>query len=279
MTGALILGGLLSAAFFSFVGGVQPVMENSHTIVTENAQPQQTLIICNAYTSDGALDVINARSQQKLTELKPLAYKSCSAFTAPLQEGDQMEFEVGKRNVGTFLAKGLPDTDSSLLLVPYKKHGDNTKASFASHKFSDLHSSQIVVVDTFAGSTEGKVKIMDANGPTQQESGSPQETATALRAEDLRFNSVVAVNAGRYQVMLNDGSGNRVSQNSLQVEQGKANYVVMRVGGDGRNGNTTQIGFPQELVVYPPANSGTLAARLHLVALLGCLSLGSVFAM
>merc|ERR1719161_627561 len=93
----------------------------------------------------------------------------------------------------------------------------STAVSFESHVFANLLNAQIAVIDTYKGAEKASLKIQDAS------------TSKTAREEDLRYDSVVAVNPGDYEVTLVGSEGKRINKASL-IALNRESYVVMRVG-------------------------------------------------
>merc|ERR1740121_2665630 len=75
------------------------------------------------------------------------------------------------------------------------------------------------------------------------------------RKEELRYDSVVAVNPGIYHVALTEG-GETKAQNEL-VALNRQSYVVLRTGVEAERGPS----YPQELVVYPRSDPSVLHSK------------------
>eukprot|EP00928_Gymnodinium_smaydae_P049119 TRINITY_DN3292_c0_g1_i4.p1 TRINITY_DN3292_c0_g1~~TRINITY_DN3292_c0_g1_i4.p1 ORF type:complete len:1053 (+),score=206.63 TRINITY_DN3292_c0_g1_i4:33-3191(+) len=192
------------------------------------------LRVCNAYPYNVALDVY--KGPMKLTIDKPLAYKACTDFGAELQTGDKLDFKMGDASAGTFAVSDLPESDAVLLLVIHRHDVVTTAVAFESHIFANLLNAQVAVIDTYKGSAKSEARITDAAGAV--------DAHHARRSEELRYNSVVALNPGSYEVLLQDGSKNVSSQ---LVAKNRESYVVLRVGVEAKEGPS----YPEELVVYP----------------------------
>mmetsp|Transcript_57969 Transcript_57969/g.172431 ORF Transcript_57969/g.172431 Transcript_57969/m.172431 type:complete len:259 (+) Transcript_57969:71-847(+) len=217
--------------------------------------PNRRIIICNAYASNEPLDIVNTRSQLRLTNDAPLSYKSCQEFSTLLEEGDRLEFKVGNVSIGIFRATGIPKGKVSLLLVPHRRESSSLTAAFESHAFAETETPQIAVVDAYRGKEVGRIKIMD----DETLSTDKQEQ----RQEELRFNSVVALGTGNYQVLLETDEIQDVTKVPLRVTMEQANYVVLRTGLQSAANTTAGVAFPQELVVYgEPQRSLAAAVRL-----------------
>lgn len=221
------------------------------------------LRVCNAYPYSAALDVFLGKSE-KLTEDQPLAYKGCRDFKTQLKSGDKIEFRIGDANAGTFSVSDLPSNDAVLFLAIYRHDTLSTAVSFESHVFANLLNAQIAVIDTYQGSKGkgGSLKIEDFQG-------------TSSRSEELRYDSVVAVNPGHYEAILADGNGAVQSKQEL-VTLNRESYVVLRVGVEAQEGES----FPQEIMVFPQSDASLLGSAFRAsdgkMALMASLMLGSV---
>jgi len=222
------------------------------------------LRICNAYPYAAAMDVYRGKSA-KLTGEKPMPYKTCRDFLAPLKAGDKLEFKVGDANAGTFSVSDLPNNDAVLFLVIHRHDTLSTAVSFESHVFANLLNAQVAIIDAYKGAAQVQPRIMDAKNVKQS------------RTEELRFNSVVAVNPGIYQVELIGKDGNAKAKHEL-VALNRESYVVLRTGVEAQQGES----YPQELVIFPNSDPATLksgasavgpaAALLALAAVAAALS-------
>lgn len=199
------------------------------------------LRVCNAYPSASALDVYRGKGE-RLTKDGPMAFKSCEDFLAPLIPGDKLEFKVGDANAGTFAVSDLPNNDAVLLLVIHRHDSLSTAVSFESHVFANLLNAQVAIIDTYKGAARASTRIEDAEGSSKKS-----------RSEDLRFNSVVAVNPGKYEVKLADQNGATKAASEL-VALNRECYVVIRTGVEAQQGSS----FGQELMVYPHSDARLL---------------------
>lgn len=192
---------------------------------------QHQLVVCNAYASEKPLDIVRARTKESITGGSPLAYKQCRDYSLPLEDGEQLDFEAGGIALGTFYTTGLPRSSSSLLLIPNKRNPDSPRMSFQSHAFAEAQSPQIAIIDVFRGkdTQETTVKIMDDVASNKEK----------LTQEELSFNTVVAINPGKYQVSLSTSASRSLAINTA----GANKYVIMRLGSEGK--------YPEELVVFP----------------------------
>jgi len=203
------------------------------------------LRVCNAYPYAAALDVFRGRSE-RLTGDAPMPYKSCRDFVAPLKTGDKLEFKVGDANAGSFSVSELPNNDAVLLLVVHRHDTLSTAVSFESHVFANLLNSQIAVIDTYKGSAKAMPRILDS-----KKAGG--KAPASSRSEELRYDSVVAVNPGVYEVDLADATGSVKAKSEL-VALNRESYVVLRTGVESQQGQS----FPEELVIYPQSDMSAL---------------------
>jgi hypothetical protein len=220
------------------------------------------LRVCNAYPYAASLDVF--RAKDKLTD-SAMPYKACRDFMAPLQSGDKLEFKVGDASAGTFSVSDLPNNDAVLLLVIHRHDQLSTAVSFESHVFANLLNAQVAVIDTYKGAAQAFPRIKDAKAGAKQEA----------RSEELRYNSVVAVNPGLYEVDL-EGSDGKVKAKTELVALNHESYIILRTGVESKTGPA----YPQELVVYPNSDPSSFKSGAASVSILGALSLAlvSVFA-
>lgn len=230
----------------------------------------QRLRVCNAYPYFSALDVLVGT---KSLGGPALPYKSCQEFNHAFRVNDRINFQVEGSTVGTFTITGLPENDAVLLMVIHRHDSDSTAVSFQSHVFSNQRAAQIAILDTYKGVAKSELRIKDAL---------PKH---GNRSELLRYDSVVAVDPGDYDVILQGDKGvnhtkSVLSLATLQAKPGES-YIVIRCGVEARVGEV----YPQALMVYPPgppesafqAESGArgfaqlpLAALAVLAILLGC---------
>jgi len=201
------------------------------------------LRVCNAYPYAASLDVFRGKGE-KLTD-SPMAYKKCHDFLSQLKAGDKLEFKVGDASAGTFSVSDLPNNDAVLLLVIHRHDQLSTAVSFESHVFANLLNAQVAVIDTYKGAAKAFPRIMDQK----------QSVKEQARSEELRYNSVVAVNPGVYAVELEGADGKIASKTEL-VALNRESYVILRTGVDSKSGPK----YPQELVVYPNSDPAILRA-------------------
>jgi len=235
MVGALFLHALAAASASKVqgvlrAGGFVRALEFKHR-----------LRVCNAYPYAAALDVFRGKNE-RMTDDGPMPYKQCKDFLSPLKAGDKLEFKVGEASAGVFSVSDLPNNDAVLMLVIHRHDTLSTAVSFESHVFANLLNAQVAIIDTYKGSAKGMPRIMDAEGQSK-----------ASRSEELRYDSVVAVNPGVYQVVLAGKDGETKAKSEL-VALNRESYVVMRTGVEAQQGPS----YPQELVVYPHSDIGAL---------------------
>jgi len=216
------------------------------------------LRVCNAYPYEEAMDIYrsvashdnlpegyaprNAHPMIKLTVDGPMDYKTCRDFLTPMKAGDKFKFMVGNANAGTFAISDLPNNDAVLFLVIYRHDRLSTAVSFESHVFANLLNAQVAVIDTYKGNVKATPEIRDA--PAK---------GLSTRTEKLKFNSVVAVNPGIYQVSL-IGKNGTVAANGTLVALNRQSYVILRSGVEPEHGPE----YPPALVVYPESDPNVL---------------------
>lgn len=214
------------------------------------------LRVCNAYPYAAALSIYRGKAEQ-LTSDAPMPYKSCRDFKAPLTAGDKLEFKVGDASAGTFSVSDLPNNDAVLLLIIHRHDTLSTAVAFESHIFASVDNAQVAVIDTYKGSARGMPKIMDAamklgSQPQAKQAGAASKP-NVPRSEELRYDSVVAVNPGVYEVVLDDADGQEKARNQL-VALKHESYVVLRTGVESQQGPS----YPQELVIFPNPDAAVL---------------------
>jgi len=218
------------------------VGQRSHGFI-RGLEFKHRLRVCNAYPYAAALDVFRGRNE-KLTGDSPMPYKSCRDFVSPLKTGDKLEFKVGDANAGSFAVSDLPNNDAVMLLVVHRHDTLSTAVSFESHVFANLLNSQIAVIDTYKGAAKAMPRILDSKKAGLK---------APARSEELRYDSVVAVNPGVYEVDLADAAG-AVKGKSELVALNHESYVVLRTGVESQHGES----FPEELVIYPQSDMSAL---------------------
>merc|ERR1719327_818621 len=93
-----------------------------------------------------------------------------------------------------------------------------------------------------------------------------QKDAKNPRSEELRYQSIVAVNPGVYEVEL-DGADGKPKSKAQLVALNRESYVVLRVGVEAKNGHS----YPQELVIFPKSDPSTLQSGAASKGLLAAL--------
>lgn len=250
-----ILGLLsISDAIATDQTGTQLRRKQAGASFISSLQFTQVLRVCNAYPFEHALDVYVGKN--KITQ-EALPYKKCVEFHPSggeaLKAGDKIDFKAGdSTSAGTFTVAELPSNDATLVLIIYRHDAISTGVSFESHVFANLLNAQVAVIDTYRGPAKATPRIQD-----MQKKRDPKQPP--LRSEELRFDSVMAVNPGLYEVSLEDPKEKTIAMHSL-VASKRESYVVVRVGLDSTVGKS----YPQEIMVYPESDpkefSGAFAA-------------------
>jgi len=255
---------LVPAAAFTAVHSAGSAGHVSHTSLRKDAGAKGfvralafefKLRICNAYPAEDKLAVSKGKDDLVKGE-EALAYQSCVDLKPDLKAGDKLDFKLGGSEAGTFTITDLPQNDATLLLVVHRHDVQSSTVSFESHVFANLQNSQIAVIDAYTGTSKSVVKIQD-----HQE----KESKSLPRQEELRYDSVVAVNPGDYECVLYDAAGKEKSKARL-VALGKESYIVLRTGVE-----DTSKPYEQSLVVYPKSddpNKGSAPAPFMKTALL-----------
>jgi hypothetical protein len=189
------------------------------------------LRICNAYPSEQKLVV--AKGKEDLTKDGALAYKACNDFKPDVKSGDKLDFKFDGSEAGSFTITDLPQNDATLLLVIHRHDIKSATVSFESHVFANLANAQIAVIDSYTGDAKSSVKIRD------------HKAGDKARQEELRYNSVVAVNPGDYECVLISSGGETKSKARLVAAE-KESYIVLRVGVE-----DAVKPYPEELMTYP----------------------------
>jgi len=206
---------------------------------------KHTLRVCNAYPFEQAIDVYVGKA--KLTE-KAMPYKKCQEFShGSLKAGDKIDFKVGESSAGSFSISELPSNDAVLVLVLFRHDTVSTGVSFESHVFSNMLNAQVAVLDTYRGAAKASPRIMDVkkhNDPHHEP-----------RSEELRYDSVMAINPGTYRVSLEDTDGKVQAKQDL-VAVNKEAYMIMRCGVEVKGGKS----YPMELMIYPMSDAAELGS-------------------
>lgn len=201
-------------------------------------QFKHVLRVCNAFPYEHPIDVYLGK--EKLTE-SPMPYKKCEEFHPTLNAGDKIDFKIGDSGAGSFSVAELPSNDAVLVLVMFRHDTVSTGVSFESHVFSNLLNAQVAVLDTYRGATTATPRIRDEK--------EHHDASQVQRSEELRYNSVMAVNPGLYEVLLENAAGNMTVKHEL-VALNKESYMVMRCGIESKTGRS----YPEELMVFPQSD-------------------------
>jgi len=209
-----------------------------------------TLRVCNAYGSENKLEIIKGKD----VLADGVAYKECTDINTDLKSADKIEFKFDETEAGTFSIQDLPQNDATLLLMIMRHDTVSSAVAFESHVFANLENSQVAVLDMYKGAEKSTVKIQDTS------------KAKLSRSEDLRYNSVVAVNPGKYNCVLVGADGAEKASAPLTAAP-KESYVVFRVG---LESGEKDKGYAEEVVVFPkpPKEEKGAASGGSLMALL-----------
>lgn len=207
------------------------------------SQPKHKLRICNAYPAREGIDVFHGDTRLTST---PMEYKDCDEFASPMKVGDKLRFEVDGVRAGHFAVSDLPEGDAVLVLVVFRHDTVSQAVAFESHVFANLINAQIAVLDAYRGS------LGAGTGPAIRDPSGANKPGGA-RVEALHYDSVVAVNPGVYEVVL-QGPGGHIKSKKELVALNRESYIVVRCGVEPRNGQA----YPQELIVFPHSDAKVL---------------------
>merc|ERR1719389_686288 len=242
VTGVILAAAALALDHQGHQGGLRKTEKGAAAAqFVRSLEFKRRLRVCNAYPYPTALEIF--RGSEGLTGDEAMSYKTCRDFETELTPGDKLVFKVGSANAGTFSVSDLPNNDAILLLIIYRHDTLSTAVSFESHVYANLLNAQVAVGDTYKGPDKASLKIED------------HDDAKTSRSEQLRFDSVVAVNPGRYDVSLFDEDGEKIASEEL-VALNKESYIVMRTGVKAQQGKS----YSPELVVYPHSDASALGA-------------------
>lgn len=235
-----LLGTVAAAACASrMVSAVVPPSTRNQGSFVKKLDFKHRLRVCNAYPFAAAVEVYRDEHERLTGEAGPMSYKSCRDFAAPLKAGDRLEVKVGDVTAGTFAVSELPASDAVLLLVVQRHDTLSTAVSFESHIFASAEGPQVAILDAYRGTARAKPLLKDY-GPHP-------------RSEELRYDSVVAVDQGKYEVQLKDKDGMPLKSSEL-VALNHESYVLLRTGIEAKNGPS----YPEELVVFPQSDAKSL---------------------
>jgi len=224
-----------------------PVIKSPHHSFVHALEFKHRLRICNVYPYGAALDVY--RAKEKLTD-EPMKYKDCREFKIQLLAGDRLQFKAGDADVGAFAIASMPENDGVLLLVISRHDTLSTAVSFESHIFANLLNAQLAVIDTYKGDEKSTLRIQD------------HSKTHAARSEELRYDSVVAINPGKFDCVLYGKDGGEKKKAGL-IALNREAYVVLRVGVDAQQGPP----YAEEIIVYPQSDEYLLGGSSSMSSL------------
>lgn len=226
-------------------------LRNKRNIVIANGarSANLNLRVCNAFTDKTPVAIHMKPEDTKDTDLtgkELLHYKSCRDWPVHLMRGTSLEFLQGGAQLGAFEVTSVPQWNAVLLLVIHRK-GSSNQLGFASNVFSKSKNAQMAVLDTYTGASKDSIVISEKKESIVAEKGHK----LSVLAENLAYNTVVAMNHGNYFCTLSEhvhGTNMHARRVAFSVNDGES-YVAMRVGMQGKDG------FPEELVVFPESGS------------------------
>lgn len=241
---ALVLSCLASVA----VGINTGTLRSAHVAQSfvQSLQFKYTLRVCNAYPFPSSIDAFVHQGSLKLNS-DPLMYKTCADFTTSIATGDRIEFKVGDINAGTFTIQELPNNDAILMLILYRHDAESSAIAFESHVFSNVATAQVAILDVYRGPSRSELRIDHAAQPGPG-------PANVSQSELLRFDSVVAVDPGVYELALRDPKNASARRSAELVALPRGAYVAIRCGVDAAEGAD----YPEELVIFPQSDKAML---------------------
>jgi len=206
------------------------------------------LRLCNAYAWSAPLEMRRVQ-EPKLVEY-PLPYKECHDYSLPLSDGDELSFRAGDLNIGTFFVRGLPKAPAMLLLVPHRKDPNSMAVVFDSHMYTEGQYPQVALVDAYTGAGQSPLYLQEKD-----------------HREELRFNSVITLTPGDYEVSLGSNATKLPAKAAKLKALVQEKYVVIRVG---NTLNSTGMATDEDMVVFPPFSGAATRAVGALLIAVAC---------
>eukprot|EP00746_Dinoflagellata_sp_MGD_P160363 gnl/MRDRNA2_/MRDRNA2_87082_c0_seq1.p1 gnl/MRDRNA2_/MRDRNA2_87082_c0~~gnl/MRDRNA2_/MRDRNA2_87082_c0_seq1.p1 ORF type:complete len:258 (-),score=44.80 gnl/MRDRNA2_/MRDRNA2_87082_c0_seq1:47-820(-) len=214
------------------------------------------LRVCNAFTDNYPLSLVlqkksgDKQKEINLTSTGPLSYKHCHDYNSEqVSRGDSVEVKVKEEHLGSFAVSALPRRRALLLLVVHRKKGSKTMPAFTSHIFADVPHAQVAILDMYQGQSKSRILIAD------------EQSGKDARKEALAYDSVVAINSGKYKCVLQGGAKKEVPLSA----DSSGSYVAIRVGTEGDSS------FPEDILIFPQEKDAASHLPVTLVFLLGSL--------
>lgn len=186
------------------LGAASAVKVESQTAVkadeplTQPLEFHQRLLACNAYP--GAEGVSILKNSKAVKSHDKLQFNQCRWIDGRIFPQDRVSFKFEKEGVqGTFEVEELPDADSTLLLIVQRRDAKDTDLlSFQSYAFptSSPEQAKVAFINAVAGDSEDMLEMADAS----VDSGKNKNVSR--RVEDIKYNRVYAIEAGKYEVSL-----------------------------------------------------------------------------
>lgn len=199
------------------------------------------LRICNAYPyAKEAVQVFDSS----------VAYGKCVEVSKEVKAGEQIDFFTMKKQIliGSFEVQEVPQQNTLLLLVIQPHDSQSTGIAFQSHAYANVEDPQIALLDAYVGA-DVNTSLVDIR---DESTGDSKYDA---REEKLRFNSVVAVHPGSYEI----GFAPK-SLKALKVSAAEK-VSVIRIGVKSQNKD-----FPEDVIVFPSSAYGaSVAAAVAMV--------------
>eukprot|EP00747_Dinoflagellata_sp_TGD_P116156 gnl/TRDRNA2_/TRDRNA2_172302_c1_seq3.p1 gnl/TRDRNA2_/TRDRNA2_172302_c1~~gnl/TRDRNA2_/TRDRNA2_172302_c1_seq3.p1 ORF type:complete len:151 (+),score=49.91 gnl/TRDRNA2_/TRDRNA2_172302_c1_seq3:2-454(+) len=126
--------------------------------------------------------------------------------------------------------------------------------SFASHVFANSEKAQVAVIDTYKGKAKSTPEIEEADQPVKKDKDGKPLPPAPKHKEMLRYDSVVAVDQGLYEIMLAGDDDQQTKAKAGLVALNGEDYVVLRAGVESKTGKV----YPEDVIVFPQSDPDKL---------------------
>lgn len=229
----------MRAALVSLAAAINT--QTSQSFISKGAENEAThLRFCNGWVVPEGTEIEvyleKKEESQKLTKT-PLAFGKCEEFEhLKLEAMDRLAFKNGEDSIGEFIvSESFTESGSNgvLFLVMYNRDAATRAVAFQSNLFSKQANAQIATIDTYQGPAKPTLQLRD---PTT-------DASKKTRAETLHPKTMIAVEAGPYEVVLTDEEDKEVVP---FYAKGGESYVVLVAGREG-----DKVSEEARLIVFP----------------------------
>merc|ERR1719313_821925 len=192
------------ASAMLLTGAASAVKVESQTAVkadeplTQPMEFHQRLLACNAYPGTEGVSIL--KNNKAVKSHDKLQFNQCRWIDGRIFPQDRVSFKFEREGVqGTFEVEELPDADSTLLLIVQRRDAKDTDLlSFQSYAFptSSPEQAKVAFINAVAGDNEDMLEMADAS----VDSGNNKNVSR--RVEDIKYNRVYAIEAGKYEVSM-----------------------------------------------------------------------------